>query len=69
MADNIRITVDEVRKRMNAGEQFVFIDARNPQAWGESNVKLPGAIRVPADQLDRHLAEIPRNKPLVAYCT
>jgi rhodanese-related sulfurtransferase len=69
MADNIRITVDEVRKRMNAGEQFVFIDARNPQAWGESNVKLPGAIRVPADQLDPHLAEIPSNKPLVAYCT
>lgn len=69
MADNIRITVDEVRKRMNAGEQFVFIDARNPQAWGESNVKLPGAIRVPADQLDPNLAEIPSNKPLVAYCT
>ena len=69
MADNIRITVNELRKRMDAGDQFVFIDARNPQAWGESDMKLPGAIRVPADQLDQHLAEIPRNKPLVAYCT
>jgi len=69
MADNIRISVDEMRKRMKAGEQFAFIDSRNPQAWGESDVKLPGAIRIPADQVEQHLAGIPKDKPLVAYCT
>jgi rhodanese-related sulfurtransferase len=69
MADNVRISVDEMRKRMKAGEQFVFIDSRNPQAWGESDVKLPGAIRIPADQVEQHLANIPKDKPLVAYCT
>jgi hypothetical protein len=30
MPDNLRITVDEVRKRMEAGEDFVLIDTRNP---------------------------------------
>ena len=69
MADNIRISVAEVRKRMNAGEQFTFVDSRNPVAWGESDVKISGAIRVPADRLEQHLAAIPKNKPLIVYCT
>lgn len=69
MADNIRITVDELRKRMNAGEEFVFVDTRNPQAWAESDVKIPGAIRVPADRVEQHLAAIPRDKPIITYCT
>jgi rhodanese-related sulfurtransferase len=54
---------------MNAGEQFVFIDTRNPQAWAESDVKLPGALRVPVAEAEQHLAEIPRGRPIVTYCT
>jgi rhodanese-related sulfurtransferase len=69
MADDVRITVDELRRRMQAGEDFIFIDTRNPQAWGESREKLPGAIRVPADASDDSLAKIPKDKPAVAYCT
>ena len=41
-----RVTVDEVKERMDRGEAFTFVDTRNPKAWGESNTKLPGAIRV-----------------------
>ena len=59
MPDNLRITIDEVRKRMGAGEQFAFIDTRNPQAWEESDVKLPGAIRLPVDKLEEHISKIP----------
>ena len=69
MTDNLRITVDELKRRMAAGEQFVFIDTRNPQAWAESDVKLPGALRIPADGLEEHLAEIAKDKPIVTYCT
>ncbi|HZQ68560.1 MAG TPA: rhodanese-like domain-containing protein [Terriglobales bacterium] len=69
MADEIRITPDEVRRRMQSGEQFTFLDSRNPHAWAQSDVTLPGAIRVPADQVDKHLSEIPKNQPVVAYCT
>ena len=64
-----RITVDEVRERMERGEQFTFVDSRNPTAWAESDKKLPNAIRVPADQLEQHLAEIPRDRAVVTYCT
>lgn len=64
-----RVTVDEVRERMERGEQFAFVDTRNPVAWGESDVKLPGAIRVPADELGQHLSEIPRDRAVITYCT
>jgi rhodanese-related sulfurtransferase len=64
-----RVTVDEVKERMERGEQFVFIDTRNPKAWGESDTKLPGAIRVPADVVEQHLDEIPQDRVIITYCT
>jgi len=68
MAQDLVISVPEVQRRQNEGE-IVFLDARNPQAWAESEEKLPGAIRVPADALNEHIQEIPRGRTLVAYCT
>jgi rhodanese-related sulfurtransferase len=69
MPDSTRISVSELRKRMDSGERFVFIDTRNPQAWAESPVKLPGAIRIPLAAAEQHLSEIPRDQPIVTYCT
>lgn len=69
MGDAPRITVDELRKRIQAGEDFTFIDVRNPQAWAESSVTIPKAIRVSPDDVEGQLSEIPKNKPVVAYCT
>ncbi len=69
MSDAPRISASELRKRMNAGEHFVFIDTRNPQAWGESDSEIPGALRIPVAEAEQHIAELPRNKPIVAYCT
>ena len=64
-----RITTDEVSERMERGEQFTFVDTRNPVAWGESDEKLPNAIRVPADEVAQHLNEIPKNRAVITYCT
>jgi rhodanese-related sulfurtransferase len=69
MEDAPRITVDELKRRMEAGEDFTFIDVRNPQAWAGSNEKLPEAIRVTADSLEQNLSRIPGDKPIVTYCT
>ncbi len=69
MADAPRITVDELKRRMDAGEDFTLIDVRNPQAWAESDSVLPGAIRVTPDTLEESLPRIPKNRPVVAYCT
>jgi rhodanese-related sulfurtransferase len=67
--ETTRVTADEVKERMARGEQFTFVDTRNPQAWGEAKTKLPGAIRVPADEVDAHLSEIPKDRTVITYCT
>ena len=64
-----RITVDEIRERMDRGEPFAFVDTRNPHAWGEATTKLPGAIRVPAEEVAQHVGEIPRDRTVITYCT
>ena len=64
-----RVTVDEVKERMDRGEQFAFVDTRNPKAWSAAETVLPGAIRVPADEVSEHLNEIPRGRTVITYCT
>ena len=38
MPDHLRITVDEVRKRMGAGEQFAFIDIHATHRLGKNRM-------------------------------
>lgn len=69
MPEAPRITAADLKRSMEAGEDFTIIDTRNPQAWAESNSKARGAMRVPLDEADRHVSHIPKNKPVVTYCT
>ena len=64
MPDSLRITVDEVRKRMEAGEDFVLIDTRNPQAWSQSDVKLPRLFGFPWRTLTKAFPRFLRTSPL-----
>jgi len=69
MPEAPRITAVDLKRRMDAGEDFIVIDTRNPQAWAQSDVTLPGAVRVPIDEYERYLYQIPKDRPVVAYCT
>jgi rhodanese-related sulfurtransferase len=62
---DLRIEPEEAHKLKDA----VFVDSRNPVAWAEGPTKLPGAIRIPANDLESHLAELPKDRPIVTYCT
>jgi len=62
---DLRIDPEEARKLKDA----VYIDSRNQNAWADASTKLPGAIRIPADDLSDNLAAIPPGRPLVIYCT
>lgn len=64
-----KMTATEVKKRMDRGEPLVFLDARNPKAWGAADVKMPGALRVPANEIERSLQKIPKGRPVITYCT
>lgn len=64
-----RVLVDEIKERMERGEQFTFVDSRNPQAWSEGTTKLPGAIRVPEKEVEQHLSEVSHERTVITYCT
>ena len=64
-----RVTVDEVKERMDRGETFTFIDTRNPQAWADADTKLPAAIRMLGSEAQQHLDQIPRDRTVITYCT
>ena len=69
MADAPRITIDELKRRMHAGEDFTILDVRNPTEWAESDTMIPEARRVPLDEWEKCLPRIPKNQPIVTYCT
>jgi rhodanese-related sulfurtransferase len=69
MADAPRITATDLKRRIDAGEDFTVIDTRNPHAWAESGEKAAGALRIPLDEAEAYLDRIPKDKAVVAYCT
>ena len=68
-SDPMRISVDEVSSRMRNGDKFLFVDTRAPDAWEGSQHKLPNALRIWKEDLKSHLAELPKEKEIVTYCT
>ena len=63
------VTIYEVRGMLERGVPMTFVDSRNPIAWASSKAKLPGAVRVPVDEVERFLPVLPQNHQLVVYCT
>ena len=63
------ISASQAKLMFDRGDGVVFVDARNPVAWGSATVKLPGAIRIPIDEVDEHLGEVPRDTTVISYCT
>ncbi|WP_461211110.1 rhodanese-like domain-containing protein [Desulfocurvus sp. DL9XJH121] len=62
------IAPDEARKYLqsrNPGEQTV-LDVR--EDWEYAEAHLPGALHIPLSQLADRLGEVPRDRPVLAYC-
>jgi len=64
-----RISVGDLNALMEAGEQPIVVDVRSPTARTLEPRWIPGAIHVPVDDVSRHLAELPRDREIVVYCT
>jgi rhodanese-related sulfurtransferase len=64
----VEIERDELRSRIERGDDFVLVDALAPLSYGAAH--LPGAVNIPPERVDA-LAErrIPsRETPVVVYC-
>jgi len=56
---------DELDKLQKNGA--IVLDVRTPEETMLG--KYPGAINIPLEQLRQHLHELPKDKPIYAYCT
>jgi rhodanese-related sulfurtransferase len=63
------LSASEAKQLVDNGEPIVFVDSRNPVAWENSREKLPGAVRIPVDEVRQHLGELPSSAIPITYCT
>jgi molybdopterin/thiamine biosynthesis adenylyltransferase/rhodanese-related sulfurtransferase len=60
------ITVDEVSARLDAGDDLLILDVREPLEWQISAID--GTLRIPKGDVLRHLGELPRDRDIVVHC-
>jgi membrane protein DedA with SNARE-associated domain len=64
-----RITPQELKARLELGEDLAVVDLRHPTELERSGETIPGAIRMgPHEMAERH-GEIPRGREIVLFCT
>ncbi len=64
--DNLEpVPADELLSRARDG-LITVIDVRPPEEFAAGH--LPGAVNIPLSQLEEHLADLPKNTEVVAYC-
>jgi rhodanese-related sulfurtransferase len=60
------VTRQELTRRLEDGDSLVVLDVRPAIEHAAGHV--PGAVSIPVDELRRRLAELPRDREIVAYC-
>lgn len=60
-----QITPQELKARLDSGEQIPLIDVREPS---ERSVGSIGGVLIPLSEVLSRVAEIPREGPVVVYC-
>jgi membrane protein DedA with SNARE-associated domain len=67
MLELARITVYELRNLIDRGEAPVIVDVRTHSRFQIGHI--PGALRMTLEELDEKLADLPRERDIVLYCT
>ena len=61
-----RISVAEAQKKIAAGEVTV-IDVRDINGYLDAHI--PNSLHIPLARIDGEISYLPRNKPIITYCT
>jgi len=65
IADVPRISVEEVKALLDAGEKLVIVDTRVARQYERR--RIPGAISVPARETEDHLDRLPKDATIALY--
>ena len=64
-----RISQDDVKRALDAGESIVIVDFRSPLDVATVPFMIPGSLRIAPDDLERRHQNIPRDRDIVLYCS
>ncbi len=64
-----RITPEELKQKLDAGEDVVVVDLRHSVELESDNVRVPGAMHLDPGEIEQRHLEIPRDRDIVLYCT
>jgi membrane protein DedA with SNARE-associated domain len=64
-----RITVDELHKKLEAGEELVILDLRSHAALAEDPTLIRGARHINIDDVGARLQELPHDRDIILYCS
>jgi membrane protein DedA with SNARE-associated domain len=64
-----RITVDELKGKLDAGEELVIVDLRHSMDFEADPETIPGAFRMDAKELEEKDDPLPRDHEIILYCT
>ncbi len=64
-----RITPEELKQKLDAGEDIMVVDLRHSVEVENDNVRVPGAMHLDPGEIEQRHLEIPRDRDIVLYCT
>ena len=64
-----RITVEELKQKLDAGEDLVIVDLRHSLDFEADPEIIPGAFHVDAKQLEEKDGLLPHDREIILYCT
>ena len=64
-----RWLAEEIRSRRARGEAILTLDVRTPDARVVHPYEIPGSRWLPLSEVVLHSTALPRDTPIVAYCT
>ncbi|MCA9866405.1 MAG: molybdopterin-synthase adenylyltransferase MoeB [Anaerolineales bacterium] len=62
------ITPLELKRRLDAGDDLIILDVREPHEWEISNLEGLGAVLIPKGQILEHLNELDTAREMVVQC-
>ena len=64
-----RMTPEELKSKLDAGEPLAIVDLRHPLDFLPYPQVIPGAIRMAPKEIEQRHTEIPRDREIILYCT
>src|SRR5207248_249002 len=64
-----RITPEELKEKLDAGEELVIVDLRHSMDFEADPETIPGAFRMDAKELREKNDKLPRDRQIILYCT